>query len=194
MSGIQEYITEMFQNSGNQGLFWLVVCISIIVVILLVWLILRKVRLWYWKVNLQVDALQDINGKLNRLEEKITEQNFEIEVPAFLSEDSDMLEPIDLQEDGEISIMDDMTDEPDETGFASVLVAIGELDKSESTEFGEPDELTDMQEAVDLIKKDKITIPSVAQTAKKNEEVPNLGKSKTGRVYTEEELEALIKD
>jgi hypothetical protein len=54
--------------SGSGGEFFgLLLAIAVVVVIFLVF---RAIILWYWKVNVSIELLQQINQKLGRLCEK----------------------------------------------------------------------------------------------------------------------------
>ena len=133
MNGIIEYIEEISQNSSNSGLLWFAVSICIIILILLICLILRRFWLWYWKVDLQVGALVNIDQKLARLETEIKEN----------SRASEISEASAAQTEETVTVLENETE-------------IKTHDK----------------EQVEII----------------------CHKSETGKIYTEEELEELIKD
>lgn len=72
---VMEYMNDILQGLKDNGLLWPAVFICTVVLLLLAWLLLRGVRLWYWKVNIQVDALRDINSKLLAFEGGIKEES-----------------------------------------------------------------------------------------------------------------------
>jgi len=116
----------------DDGLLWLMVFICVFLLILLTCLILRKFRLWYWKVDLQIDTLKNIDDKLKLLEEGIKESTIFI----------------------------------DESNLQNSVVEAAE----------------------EIVLKDETGTQGIKQA----ETV--YSKSSTGRIYTEEELEELIKD
>jgi len=116
----------------DDGLLWLMVFICVFLLILLTCLILRKFRLWYWKVDLQIDTLKNIDDKLKLLEEGIKESTIFIDESNLQNSSVEAAEEIVLKE---------------ETGTQGI--------KQAETVYS---------------------------------------KSSTGRIYTEEELEELIKD
>ncbi|MCL1808452.1 MAG: hypothetical protein FWG42_01640 [Clostridiales bacterium] len=67
-----ESIIGIMQTSRGGGVVLLAVLVCL-AALLLAWLLLRRLKLWYWKVDLQVDALKGINQKLHKLEEGMTE-------------------------------------------------------------------------------------------------------------------------
>ena len=69
MVEIMEYINEILLGLEVDGLLWPAIFICGVILLLLLWFLFRGVRLWYWKVNVQVDALKDVGLKLQALEE-----------------------------------------------------------------------------------------------------------------------------
>lgn len=67
MNSTTEYITEIVQYLEWNGLLLPVALFCSIILLFLVWLLSRSVRLWYWKVNAQVNALSSIDKKLQEL-------------------------------------------------------------------------------------------------------------------------------
>jgi sensor histidine kinase YesM len=43
------------------------------VLFLILWLVFRKARLWYWKTDMQIDTLKSIDVRLNNVENKLSE-------------------------------------------------------------------------------------------------------------------------
>jgi hypothetical protein len=44
-----------------------------LVLLFILWLVFRKIRLWYWKTNIQVDTLKSIDVRLHNVEEKLSQ-------------------------------------------------------------------------------------------------------------------------
>lgn len=44
-----------------------------LVLLFVLWLIFRKARLWYWKTDIQIDALKSINDRLHSVENRLSE-------------------------------------------------------------------------------------------------------------------------
>ncbi len=49
----------------------LILAAAFLVLLFILWLIFRKLRLWYWKTNIQVDTLKSIDVRLHNVEEKL---------------------------------------------------------------------------------------------------------------------------
>jgi hypothetical protein len=49
----------------------LVLAAAFLVLLFILWLIFRKLRLWYWKTNIQIDTLKSIDVRLHNVEEKL---------------------------------------------------------------------------------------------------------------------------
>jgi hypothetical protein len=41
------------------------------VLLILVWLLFRKIRLWYWKTDIQIDTLKSIDSRLHQVQEML---------------------------------------------------------------------------------------------------------------------------
>lgn len=50
----------------------LILAAVLLLLLLILWLVFRKARLWYWKTDLQIDTLKSIDGRLQSVEEKLT--------------------------------------------------------------------------------------------------------------------------
>jgi ABC-type nickel/cobalt efflux system permease component RcnA len=50
----------------------LILAAAFLVLLFFLWLIFRKLRLWYWKTNIQIDTLKSIDVRLHNVEEKLT--------------------------------------------------------------------------------------------------------------------------
>ena len=60
-------ITEFFQNPDNNELLWLAVFICLVILLIILWIVSRRVRLWYWKVDAQIDTLERIDKTVQQL-------------------------------------------------------------------------------------------------------------------------------
>lgn len=67
MSGFNEFIDSIIGNNQANELFLLVVLVCSALFFLLFWLIFRKPRLWYWKINEQASVLKEIDLKLQEI-------------------------------------------------------------------------------------------------------------------------------
>ena len=67
-----EYMTGALQNLEGNGLLLPAVILCVILSLLTLWFLTRNLRLWYWKVNAHVSALQSIDEKLKILGEGIS--------------------------------------------------------------------------------------------------------------------------
>jgi len=96
MGEIYGYITEALQNYDNNGLLWIAVILCIIILLFLIWIVARKIRLWYWKVDAQIDTLKSIDIKVAQLgkEKKEEEKAISVNVPGLLEEIEDEIEKI----------------------------------------------------------------------------------------------------
>lgn len=195
MNEITEYIALIFQYSDSSGLLWLVALICIIILILLTWLILRRFRLWYWKVDLQINTLKNIDNKLKYLEEGIKEnvvfvnENNEVE-----SETAAEIEVAAAESAAEIE-----TEAAEAAATAETTAEPAEATTAEAAATAEPaaiiaeaEATTETITAAETVQENEIETEAEAQEIKQMEMV--YGKSKTGRIYTEAELEELIRD
>ena len=195
MNEITEYIALIFQYSDSSGLLWLVAFICIIILILLTWLILRRFRLWYWKVDLQINTLKNIDNKLKYLEEGIKEnvvfvnENNEVE-----SETAAEIEVAAAESAAEIE-----TEAAEAAATAETTAEPAEATTAEAAATAEPaaiiaeaEATTETITAAETVQENEIETEAEAQEIKQMEMV--YGKSKTGRIYTEAELEELIRD
>ena len=67
MSAITEYIAEFIQDPLGNVMLLPTVLLCSLILLLLIWLLTRDVRLWYWKVNKQISALDNIDKRLQEL-------------------------------------------------------------------------------------------------------------------------------
>ncbi len=74
---LSDKITEWFGHLGLPSLsLWEAVLILTAVFLILaaiLWLVLRKVRLWYWKTEVQINTLKNIESRLKNVEEKVSQ-------------------------------------------------------------------------------------------------------------------------
>ena len=68
----------------------LILAAVFLLLLLILWLVSRKARLWYWKTDIQIDTLKRIDGRLQNVEEKLTSGVFAAAEKAE-KEDSDPL-------------------------------------------------------------------------------------------------------
>jgi len=155
MEEVTGYIAELFQNSENTELLWLATAVSMVISILLIWLVFRKIRLWYWKVNLQIDTLKGIDEKLTQLKEDVKDN---------------------------LIIVND----------TNTLLGSAEFDKE--VEFDETREDAQTNEDGELSNLSETSEPEVSESDLLALSGITYAKSKAGKIYTEEELENLIKD
>lgn len=47
-----------------------------LVLLFILWLVFRKARLWYWKTDIQIDTLKSIDGRLQNVENKLSQDTF----------------------------------------------------------------------------------------------------------------------
>ena len=134
MGEITEFIIAAFPGLKYTWLIWPAIFICVFILFVLVWLLFRSVRLWYWKVNVQINTLSDVNRKLQSLEENLKTAR----------------EPAAAEEEPQ-------------------AIAAPESE----TEIADSDE-------------DETEVPEPAGA------INSMGKS--GKIYTEEELEILIRD
>ena len=70
-------ITEWFGSFDLPSLsLWEAVLILAAVFLILaaiLWLVLRKARLWYWKTEVQINTLKNIENRLKNVEEKVSQ-------------------------------------------------------------------------------------------------------------------------
>ena len=50
----------------------LILLAVLLILFFLLWLVFRKIRLWYWKTNVQIDTLKSIDLHLKNVEEKLS--------------------------------------------------------------------------------------------------------------------------
>ena len=62
-------IGDIMLAAKANGWFWPLVIVGVAVFVLLLWLIFRDARLWYWKVDKQVGTLKSIDEKLRSIEQ-----------------------------------------------------------------------------------------------------------------------------
>jgi hypothetical protein len=79
MNGITNWIQGISQGFGDEIqllLVGLAVFLCAIILVFLILLIFRKVSLWYWKVDLQVNTLKNIDEKLEFIDESVRREMF----------------------------------------------------------------------------------------------------------------------
>jgi len=131
MAGWLEKLGFSYISEFEAGL---ILAAMFLLLLLILWLVSRRARLWYWKTDIQIDMLKSIDGRLESVEEKL--------------------------ERGVFTAADEKREEPE----ALSADKNGQLSE-ENTE---------------------------REAAENNEGMTCVGKS--GRVYTEAELEELIRE
>lgn len=70
-------IAEWFGLMGLPSIsLWeavLVIAAVFLLLVAILWLALRKARLWYWKTEVQLNTLKNIEDRLKNVEEKVTQ-------------------------------------------------------------------------------------------------------------------------
>jgi len=70
-------ITEWFKSLGLPYITELeamsILLVAFLVLLLVLWLVFRKARLWYWKTDIQIDTLKSIDTRLHNVEEKLSQ-------------------------------------------------------------------------------------------------------------------------
>ncbi len=68
-------ITEWFESLGFPNIAEfeakLIILAAFLILLFIIWLAFRKMRLWYWKTNIQVEILKRIDDRLHNVEEKL---------------------------------------------------------------------------------------------------------------------------
>ena len=69
-------ISGWFESLGlpyiTQAEAILILLSALFVLLILLWIIFRRARLWYWKTNVQLDTLKSIDSHLKNVEEKLS--------------------------------------------------------------------------------------------------------------------------
>jgi len=99
MKKINESLIEILHRLNESGLFWFTVFICIIVLFVLLWLITRRPRLWYWKVGTQTDALTSIERKMQQLEEGLKNNTVPVIAPELIEQEKDAAAEIKEEEE-----------------------------------------------------------------------------------------------
>lgn len=50
----------------------LIVLAVFLVLLVILWLVFRRARLWYWKTDIQIDTLKSIDARLHSMEERMS--------------------------------------------------------------------------------------------------------------------------
>jgi len=84
------YISEV-----GAMLILLAVCF---VLLFLLWLVFRRARLWYWKTEIQIDALKSIDARLHNVEEKLSQSTGLDADEAGVEADGEIIIPCDEEQ------------------------------------------------------------------------------------------------
>jgi len=76
--GLWNKIAELLESIGlphvSESGAIMIFAAAFLVLLLILWLVFRKMRLWYWKTNIQIDTLKSIDDRLQNVEEKLLVQ------------------------------------------------------------------------------------------------------------------------
>lgn len=202
-----------------------VLAVAAFVVLLLLWLILwlvfRKLRLWYWKIDRQEASLASIDGKLDALRSEIREKGLcfaetaeapEVSEPAEAAEAPEVPKVLDFPDVSEAAEPAETAEAKEEIGrtgaaakesaiSADITAMMEDIDRElcegltkVDTKFEiENESNSDTKFESEKIYNSNIKFGSEKRSGDSAESgIYNVGKS--GRRYTEEELKALIKD
>lgn len=68
---IADWLTSLGFSYISPTTAMLILAAAFLVLLFILWLIFRKLRLWYWKTNIQIDTLKSIDVRLHNVEEKL---------------------------------------------------------------------------------------------------------------------------
>lgn len=68
LNKLTEYMNDAGLQVSTEGVMLIIFAVAVVVAVLL-WLGLRRCRLWYWKVDIQADRLERIDNRLKNIEE-----------------------------------------------------------------------------------------------------------------------------
>jgi uncharacterized protein (DUF58 family) len=69
---IADWLTRLGFPYISPYIAMLILLAAVLVLLLILWLLFRKLRLWYWKTNIQINTLKSIDVRLHNVEEKLT--------------------------------------------------------------------------------------------------------------------------
>ena len=79
--GLWNKIAELLESIGlphlSESEAIMIFAAAFLVLLLILWLIFRNLRLWYWKTNIQIDTLKRIDDRLQNVEEKLSVQTLQ---------------------------------------------------------------------------------------------------------------------
>lgn len=87
---LQQYLEKV----GVSLSAMILIIILFFVILGVIWLVLRNVKLWYWKVNTQVEALKRIEDRLAHVESKVIEG-----IPLVEEKEPDIVSKIEIEEE-----------------------------------------------------------------------------------------------
>lgn len=150
-------IYQFFENMDQYPEMKIMLTIGIVLIVLIVaWLLLRNLRLWYWKTDKVLDSIRDMKVRMNQIES-----------------DLDLIKGnTELLKKPETLLLEQPEEEklPEEEKDSSEAVTSNEpvLDESEEKEvFGE--EKAEIEEEVQLIKESVQRKPKIYETLSKEE-------------------------
>jgi hypothetical protein len=168
MNDLNQTLRNLLNKIASEDLGLIISVAAIVVTLLLVWLILRRPRLWYWKVDERAGTLKKIEKRLKKVEKQLVE---ELTVASTNPKDPRNRE----QEAGqEPAPLEAMTDEPPKT--------MADEQKMHSLADNMP------------VQTGEVEIQQESGNPTKNDAPKNTYTGKSGRIYTREELESQIRD
>ena len=73
-SAFTDRIAEWFESIGFTS--WgaeLIVATGVLLFLVILWLAMRRARLWYWKTEIQINTLKTIDDRLKNMEEAVSQ-------------------------------------------------------------------------------------------------------------------------
>lgn len=69
---IEEWLVSLGLPCRSEFEAMLILLAAVLAFLFILWLVFRKIRLWYWKTNIQIDTLKSIDVRLHNVEEKLS--------------------------------------------------------------------------------------------------------------------------
>ncbi len=69
---IEDWLTSLGFSYISPTMAVLILAAAFLALLFILWLVFRKLRLWYWKTNIQIDTLKSIDVRLHNVEEKLS--------------------------------------------------------------------------------------------------------------------------
>ncbi len=169
MNDLVPALRELIREILTENVTLIISVAIIIAALFLVWLLLRGVRLWYWKVNDSTGTLKKIEKRLNNVEKYMAKEN---------RKKGTRQTAMPSKEQAERTSQPSFADTPAAAIAAAPDAGIGSDAKAAPASFPEA------SEAVASQRQDGQERPDLTETF--------IGKS--GRIYRRDELEDLIRN